>query len=137
MADQLAPQFTATYGHPVVQTPHLDALAARGMRFDAAYCNSPLCAPARFSFMAGQLVTRIKAYDNAAEFPASIPTFAHYLRQVGYRTCLSGKMHFVGPGPAARLLRAADQRRLPVRLHAWHRATGTSPASGSTSGTTT
>lgn len=97
MADQLAPQFTGTYGHPIVQTPHLDALAGRGMRFDAAYSNSPLCAPARFAFMAGQLVTRIRAYDNAAEFPASIPTFAHYLRQVGYRTCLSGKMHFVGP----------------------------------------
>ena len=97
MADQLAPQFTSTYGHPLVQTPHLDALAARGMRFDAAYTNSPLCAPARFAFMAGQLATRIGAYDNAAEFPASIPTFAHYLRQVGYRTCLTGKMHFVGP----------------------------------------
>jgi len=97
MADQLAPQFTSTYGHPIVQTPHLDALAARGMRFDAAYTNSPLCAPARFAFMAGQLATRIGAYDNASEFPASIPTFAHYLRQVGYRTCLTGKMHFVGP----------------------------------------
>jgi len=97
MADQLAPQFTGTYGHPVVKTPHMDALAARGSRFDAAYCNSPLCAPSRFSFMSGQLITRIAAYDNAAEFPASIPTFAHYLRQAGYRTCLSGKMHFVGP----------------------------------------
>ena len=97
MADQLAPQFTGTYGHPVVKTPNLDALSARGTRFDAAYCNSPLCAPARFSFMSGQLVTRIGAYDNAAEFPASVPTFAHYLRQQGYRTCLSGKMHFVGP----------------------------------------
>ncbi len=97
MADQLAPQFTSTYGHPVVKTPNLDALAQRGFRFDNAYCNSPLCAPSRFSFMSGQLVTRIAAYDNAAEFPASIPTFAHYLRMMGYRTCLSGKMHFVGP----------------------------------------
>jgi len=97
MADQLAPQFTGTYGHPVVRTPHMDELARRGSRFDAAYCNSPLCAPSRFSFMSGQLITRIAAYDNAAEFPASIPTFAHYLRQAGYRTCLSGKMHFVGP----------------------------------------
>ena len=97
MADQLAPQFTGAYGHPVVKTPHMDALAARGTRFDAAYCNAPLCAPSRFSFMSGQLVTRIAAYDNAAEFPATIPTFAHYLRQMGYRTCLSGKMHFVGP----------------------------------------
>ncbi len=97
MADQLAPQFTSTYGHPVVQTPHIDALAARGARFDAAYCNSPLCAPSRFSFMAGQHITNIGAWDNAAEFPASIPTFAHYLRAMGYKTCLSGKMHFVGP----------------------------------------
>ena len=97
MADQLAPHFTGAYGHKVAKTPHLDALTAHGMRFDAAYCNSPLCAPSRFSFMSGQLVSRIKAYDNASEFKASIPTFAHYLKLLGYRTCLSGKMHFVGP----------------------------------------
>lgn len=97
MADQLAPQFTGAYGHPLVKTPNIDALAQAGARFDAAYCNSPLCAPSRFSFMSGQLVTRIAAYDNGAEFRSSIPTFAHYLRLMGYRTCLSGKMHFVGP----------------------------------------
>ncbi len=97
MADQLAPHFTGAYGHPVAKTPHIDALAARGMRFDAAYCNSPLCAPSRFAFMSGQLISRIAAYDNASEFRASVPTFAHYLKALGYRTCLSGKMHFVGP----------------------------------------
>lgn len=97
MADQLAPHFTGAYGHDVVKTPHLDALAARGMRFDAAYCNSPLCAPSRFAFMSGQLISRIAAYDNASEFRATVPTFAHYLKALGYRTCLSGKMHFVGP----------------------------------------
>ena len=97
MADQLAPQFTGTYGHPVVRTPHLDALAARGARFDTAYCNSPLCAPSRFSFMAGKLISKIAAWDNAAEFPASVPTLAHQLGRMGYRTCLAGKMHFVGP----------------------------------------
>ncbi len=97
MADQLAPQFTGAYGHAIAKTPHIDKLAARGMRFDAAYCNSPLCAPSRFAFMSGQLISRIAAYDNASEFPASVPTFAHYLRTLGYRTCLSGKMHFVGP----------------------------------------
>lgn len=97
MADQLAPHWTGAYGHPVAKTPHLDALAVRGMRFDAAYCNSPLCAPSRFAFMSGQLISRIAAYDNASEFRASVPTFAHYMRMLGYRTCLSGKMHFVGP----------------------------------------
>ncbi len=97
MADQLAPQFCGTYGHRTARTPHMDALAARGTRFDAAYCNSPLCAPSRFSFMSGQLISRIAAYDNAAEFRAAVPTFAHYLSAQGFRTCLSGKMHFVGP----------------------------------------
>lgn len=97
MADQMAPHFTGTYGHPVVKTPNLDALAERGVRFDAAYCHSPLCAPARFSLMAGQSIHKIGAWDNAAEFPASIPTVAHHLQASGYRTVLSGKMHFVGP----------------------------------------
>ena len=97
MADQLAPHFTGAYGHAVVKTPHLDALAQRGARFDAAYCNSPLCAPSRFAFMSGQLLSRIAAYDNASEFCAPVPTFAHYLKALGYKTCLAGKMHFVGP----------------------------------------
>jgi choline-sulfatase len=97
MADQLAPHFTGTYGHPVVSTPHLDALAERGVRFDAAYCQSPLCAPSRFAMLTGQAISAIGAWDNASELPASVPTVAHYLRLAGYRTVLSGKMHFVGP----------------------------------------
>jgi choline-sulfatase len=47
--------------------------------------------------MSGQLPSRTGVYDNAAEFPSSTPTFAHYLRRLGYRTVLCGKMHFVGP----------------------------------------
>ena len=97
MADQLAPQFTGAYGHEVAKTPAIDSLAEQGCRFDAAYTPSPICAPARFSMMAGQLPIRIRAYDNAAEFSSSVPTFAHYLRLMGYHTCLAGKMHFVGP----------------------------------------
>ena len=97
MADQLAPHFTGAYGHPLVRTPAMDSLAERGVRFDAAYCSSPLCAPSRFSMMSGRLASEIGAFDNGAEFVASIPTLAHYLRLAGYRTTLSGKMHFVGP----------------------------------------
>jgi choline-sulfatase len=85
------------YGHAVVKSPHLSALAESGVVFENAYCNSPLCAPSRASMMTGLLPSRIGAHDNAAEFPASIPTFSHYLRQMGYYTCLCGKMHFVGP----------------------------------------
>jgi len=96
-ADQLNAFSLGAYGNGVVQSPNADTLAANGVVFDAAYCNSPLCAPSRFSMMAGQLPSRIAAYDNAAYFPANVPTLAHYLRAMGYLTCLSGKMHFVGP----------------------------------------
>lgn len=96
MADQLAASALPAYGG-LAKTPHLDALARGAVVFDSCYCNSPLCAPSRFSFLSGQLPSRIGAYDNAAEFPAAVPTFAHYLRQAGYQTALSGKMHFCGP----------------------------------------
>ena len=76
-ADQLAPQALPVHGHPLVRAPNIDRLAAEGVVFEAAYCNSPLCAPSRFSMLAGLLPSAIGAYDNAAEFPASHPTFAH------------------------------------------------------------
>ncbi len=97
MVDQLNPAFLPIHGHPLVQAPNLAALAARGTVFDAAYCNSPLCSPSRTAFMTGCLPSRTGGYDNAAEFRADLPTFAHYLRRAGYRTLLSGKMHFCGP----------------------------------------
>ena len=96
MADQLSAQALGVYGG-AARAPHIDALATHGVVFDSFYCNSPLCAPSRFSFMAGQLPSKIGAYDNAAEFSADTPTFAHYLRRMGYQTILSGKMHFCGP----------------------------------------
>ncbi len=96
MADQLTARALSTYGNRVSQTPHIDNLAATGVVFDSFYCNSPLCAPSRFSFLSGRQVSAIGAYDNAAEFPSQIPTLAHYLRHAGYQTVLSGKMHFCG-----------------------------------------
>jgi choline-sulfatase len=97
MADQLTARALQAYGGRVAKTPNISVLAKEGVVFDSFYCNSPLCAPSRFSFMAGQLPSKIGAYDNAAEFPAQVPTFAHYLRSAGYQTSLSGKMHFCGP----------------------------------------
>jgi choline-sulfatase len=96
MADQLAARALPAYGNRVAKTPNIDALAKSGVVFDSFYCNSPLCAPSRFSFLSGRHVSAIGAYDNAAEFPSQIPTFAHYLRDAGYQTVLSGKMHFCG-----------------------------------------
>jgi choline-sulfatase len=79
-----------------LHVPNMRALAARSTRFANTYTASPLCAPARASFMTGQLPRRTRVYDNAAEFASDIPTYAHHLRRAGYHTALSGKMHFVG-----------------------------------------
>lgn len=81
---------------PVI-APALSALAERGVSFANAYTNSPLCGPARGVLMTGQLPSDSGLYDNASEWPAAMPTFGHRLRLAGYRTILSGKMHFVGP----------------------------------------
>lgn len=97
IVDQMAHDVIGAYGHPAVQTPHLDALAARGVSFRTTYTNSPLCAPGRASLMTGLLPHRHHVYDNGAELRATVPTFAHHLNRAGYRTVLSGKMHFVGP----------------------------------------
>jgi choline-sulfatase len=82
---------------PYLRAKNLRALAQRSLRFRNAYAPSPLCAPSRASLMTGQLPSKTGVYDNAALFPADIPTYAHYLRRAGYQTCLAGKMHFVGP----------------------------------------
>ena len=95
--DQLAASSLQVYGDAICHTPVLDQLASQGVVFENAYCNFPLCAPSRFSMAAGKLCSAIGAYDNAAEFFAEIPTYAHHLRMRGYQTVLSGKMHFVGP----------------------------------------
>jgi len=97
MVDQLTGTLFPDGPADFLHAPNLKALAGRSARFANNYTASPLCAPGRASFMSGQLPSRTRVYDNAAEFVSSIPTFAHHLRAAGYYTCLSGKMHFVGP----------------------------------------
>jgi choline-sulfatase len=97
MVDQLSGTLFPNGPAEFLHVPNLRALATRSARFVNTYTASPLCAPARAALMSGQLPSRTRVYDNAAEFAASVPTFAHHLRRAGYRTVLSGKMHFVGP----------------------------------------
>ena len=96
IVDQLTAALTGVYGHPVVRTPHMDRLAAQGVRFQAAYSNCPVCGPARGALMSGQYVSNCGVYDNAAAWPQDMVTLPHYLTLAGYDTVLSGKMHFVG-----------------------------------------
>lgn len=96
-ADQLAARALGAYDNDVVSSPNIDSLADESTVFEHAYCASPLCAPSRASMLTGQLPSEIGAYDNAADFLASVPTFAHHLRNAGYHTSLVGRMHFIGP----------------------------------------
>ena len=97
MVDQLNGTLFSDGPAEWLHAPNLKKLAERSSRFKNAYTASPLCAPGRAAFMSGQLPSDTGVYDNAAEFISSIPTYAHHLRRAGYQTCLSGKMHFVGP----------------------------------------
>ncbi len=97
MVDQLNGTLFPDGPADFLHAPALKALAARSVRFRNSYTGSPLCAPGRAAFMSGRLPSRTGVYDNAAEFSSDIPTYAHHLRRAGYYTCLSGKMHFVGP----------------------------------------
>ncbi len=97
MLDQLSGTLFPDGPAAFLEVPNLRSLAERSVRFANCYTPSPLCVPARVSFMTGLLPSKTGVYDNAAEFPASLPSFAHYLRRAGYLTILSGKMHFVGP----------------------------------------
>jgi choline-sulfatase len=97
MVDQLAAGWLPAYGHAVTHAPHLTALARDGVVFEHAYCASPLCGPSRAAMLTGRLPSATGVFDNAAEWPAALPTVVHALRAAGYATALAGKMHFVGP----------------------------------------
>lgn len=102
------------YGHPQVQSPNIDALAARGVRFEHAYCQFPLCSPSRSSFLTGRRpnVTRIHTnprsgrfatdYTGTPHFREFIPdtvTLPQWFRQHGYTAARVGKLYHYGvPG---------------------------------------
>jgi len=96
-ADQMTAHCLSQYGKPYAITPNIDKIAENGTTFTNSYCNNPVCGPSRASMMTGRLPSDVGVFDNGAEFLPSEPTFAHYLRKLGYKTTLSGKMHFVGP----------------------------------------
>ncbi|MGH2587796.1 MAG: sulfatase family protein [Dehalococcoidia bacterium] len=99
MSDQHRADAMGCAGNPAVQTPTLDRLAVEGVRFERAYCQGPLCMPARASFLTERYVRDHGVSDNNRELDGSVPTFLHALQQVGYRTVCFGKMHLsVIPG---------------------------------------
>ncbi len=100
LSDQHSPRALGCNGHPLVKTPNLDRLAARGTRFASAYTNCPICVPARASFATGRYVHQIRFWDNAIAYDGSIPSWGHRLMAQGHRVTSIGKLHYLRTDPA-------------------------------------
>lgn len=109
MCDQLRWDYLSCYGHPTLETPNIDGLAKRGVRFETAYCQSPLCGPSRASFYTGRYVSSHGAQTNGDPYKIGEKLLGDYLTQAGMRMAVIGKSA-VRPNHAAlkRLGIAAD-----------------------------
>ena len=94
LSDEHTRDVAGCYGHKIVKTPHLDALATRGTKFTAAYTNCPICVPARASLHTGTYVAENACWDNAHAYDGSIRSWAHRLKSAGHHTMSIGKLHF-------------------------------------------
>ncbi|MDG2481201.1 MAG: sulfatase-like hydrolase/transferase [Alphaproteobacteria bacterium] len=93
-SDQHQRDITGCYGDPLVKTPNLDRLAARGTTFDKAYCAGPICVSTRASMQTGRWVHQLSTWSSAEPYDGSIHGWGHRLQDEG-RECLSiGKLHF-------------------------------------------
>ena len=93
MCDQLRWDYLSCYGHQKLNTPNIDALATRGIRFDNAYCQAPLCGPSRASFYTGRYMSSHGVMANQDPTRIDELTIADYLQPAGYRSALVGKTH--------------------------------------------
>lgn len=94
MSDEHSRATAGCYGHPLITTPNIDALAARGARFDQAYTPCPVCVPARAAFATGKQIHQIGFWDNADPYDGSVPSWHHRLREAGHEVVSIGKLHF-------------------------------------------
>jgi choline-sulfatase len=118
LADDFAPYVCGAYGNKVVKTPNIDRLAAEGIRFDRAYCNSPVCTASRQSFLTGRYPRTLGVTQLSTPLPEHETTLAELLQQAGYDTAAFGKMHFnsdLKHGFDLRLDQADHRKQLPAR----------------------
>jgi choline-sulfatase len=97
MSDQHAQRIAGCYGDASGVTPNIDRLATEGVTFDNAYCNAPICLPARMSALTGRHPCRQLCWTNTDFLASDIPTMAHALGAAGYAPVLVGRMHALGP----------------------------------------
>lgn len=94
MSDEHQARAMGNAGHELIQTPNLDALAARGAVFENAYTPSPICVPARAAFATGRYVHETRLWDNAMPYAGQIPGWGHALQKAGVPVESIGKLHY-------------------------------------------
>ena len=93
ITDQHRVDHLGCYGNPIVQTPNINSLAARGTRFNQFYVSCPICMPNRATLMTGRMPSLHGVRQNGIPLSLGATTFTNLLRDAGYRTALIGKSH--------------------------------------------
>ena len=135
MCDQLRYDYLGCAGHPHLKTPNIDALAARGVRFDRAYVQSPICGPSRMSTYTGRYVRSHGSTWNNVPLRVGEMTLGDHLEPLGVRTALCGKTHMtadiegmtrLGIDPAS----PKGRRIAECGFEVWDRLDGLHPTGG-------
>jgi iduronate 2-sulfatase len=96
ISDDLTTTSLGCYGHALAHSPNVDAFAAKGVRFERAYCQYPLCNPSRCSFMTGRRPDTTQVYDNGVNFRVNLPnveTIPQNFQRAGYFAARVGKIY--------------------------------------------
>jgi choline-sulfatase len=112
MSDEHNKRVMGCAGHTMIRTPNMDRLAASGVRFADAYCNSPICVPSRASFATGRYVHDIRFWDNAMPYDGGVPSWGHRLQRNGNPVISIGKLHFRTAGEA----HGFDEEIMPLHV---------------------
>lgn len=116
--DEMRADHLACAGNPIVQTPNLDRLAARGTVFTRSYCNNPICMPARATMFTGLLPRDHGVRINGQSLRRDLPTLPGILAVAGYRTHSAGKLHLT---PWVPMVDPPDLTAHPESMDSWKR----------------
>ncbi|MEH6526985.1 MAG: alkaline phosphatase family protein [Sneathiella sp.] len=135
MCDQLRADYLGCTGHPSIKTPHIDALAGKGVIFDRAFCQAPVCGPSRMSFYTGRYMHSHGSTYNGVPLNVGEQTLGDYMRNLGVSTGLIGKTHMTADRQGMKRLGVDPQSDDGILasqcgFEPWERDDGLHPDSG-------